>query len=132
MSVPAPPSISGSPTSNGFGAGISINPPFAGAPGVGVSTYFGPTGGGAAAPPVRLNGNGAPSGFHLNKTSYFLKDGTFVPAGSRMVKNRRRNPLNPRAASNAVRRLESTKKAVRRFDRVQIKCKRCGCARCKC
>lgn len=73
-----------------------------------------------------------PSGFHPNKTSYFLKDGTFVEKGTRCVKNRRRNPLNPRAASRAISRIESGKKAIKRFDRVQIKCRRCGLVRCKC
>jgi hypothetical protein len=44
------------------------------------------------------NGAGpAPSGFHWNKSDYFLKDGTFVPKGTKIVKNRRRNSLNPRA-----------------------------------
>lgn len=73
-----------------------------------------------------------PSGFHPNKSSYFLKDGTFVAEGSRCVKNRRKNPLNPRAASRAISRLESAKKATKRLDRVSIKCKRCGRARCTC
>lgn len=73
-----------------------------------------------------------PSGFHPNKSSYFLKDGTFVPEGSKCVKNRRKNPLNPRAASRAISRLESAKKATKRLDRVSIKCKRCGRARCTC
>lgn len=74
----------------------------------------------------------APSGYHWNKSDYFLKDGTFVPAGTKLVKNRRRNPLNPRAASRAISRLESAKKATRRLDRVAIKCRRCGYASCRC
>lgn len=53
-----------------------------------------------------------PKGYHLNKTSYFLQDGTFVPAQSRWVKNRRRNPLNPRALSRSIGRIKSFKKAV--------------------
>lgn len=73
-----------------------------------------------------------PSGFHPNKTSYFLKNGTFVPEGSKCVKNRRRNALNPRAASRAISRLESAKKAVSRLDRISIKCKRCRLVNCKC
>lgn len=72
------------------------------------------------APPV-----GAPSGYHVNKTAYFLKDGTFIPAESRWVKNRRRNPLNPRAASKAIGRLESLKKATARFSRITIRKKCC-------
>lgn len=74
----------------------------------------------------------SPSGYHWNKTSYFLRDGTFVPEGSKLVKNRRRNPLNPRAASRAISRLESAKKATKRLDRVAIKCRRCGYASCRC
>lgn len=72
------------------------------------------------APPI-----GSPAGYHVNKTAYFLKDGTFIPEGSRWVKNRRRNPLNPRAASKAIGRLESLKKATARFSRITIKKKCC-------
>jgi hypothetical protein len=49
-------------------------------------------------------------GRHLNKTSYFLKDGTFVPAGTRWVKNRRRfDPGNTRATRRAIGRIRSAK-----------------------
>ncbi len=68
---------------------------------------------------------GSPAGYHVNKSDYFLKDGTFIPAGSRWVKNRRRNPLNPRAASRAVGRIESLKKATARFSNITIKKKCC-------
>jgi len=68
---------------------------------------------------------GSPAGYHVNKTSYFLKDGTFIPEGSRWVKNRHRNPLNPRAASRAIGRLESLKKATARFSRITIRKKCC-------
>ena len=47
------------------------------------------------------------SGYHLNKSSYFLRDGTFVPEGTRMVRNRSRNPYNKRAATRAASRLQS-------------------------
>jgi hypothetical protein len=72
------------------------------------------------APPI-----GSPAGYHTNKTAYFLKDGTFIPKESRWVKNRRRNPLNPRAASRAIGRLESLKKATARFSRITIRKKCC-------
>lgn len=72
-----------------------------------------------------------PKGFHRNKAAYFLKDGTFVPKGSRFVKDRRRNPLNPKAASAAISRLESSQKAIRRIDRVKIKCKKHHHVNCK-
>ena len=70
------------------------------------------------APPI-----GAPSGYHVNKSDYFLKDGTFIPAGSRWVRNRHRNPLNPRAASKAIGRIESLKRATKRFSRITIRSK---------
>lgn len=90
------------------------------APGVGVSvgsTGFGmfPTDGG-----VR------PAGYRPNKSDYFLRDGTFVPAGTRMVKARRRNPLNPRALDRAMGRLSSAKKAAKKINRITI---RDSCAR---
>ena len=46
-------------------------------------------------------------GVHLNKSDYFLSDGTFVPKGSRMVANRSRNPYNKKAATRAASRLKS-------------------------
>jgi hypothetical protein len=52
---------------------------------------------------------GAPKGFHLNKADYFLRDGTFVPKGSKWVRNRSRNPLNPRALQRAVARVDAGK-----------------------
>jgi hypothetical protein len=51
-----------------------------------------------------------PSGYHANKSSYWLMDGTFVPKGTRWVKNRRRNPANARALSRAIGRIDLGKK----------------------
>ena len=68
---------------------------------------------------------GSPSGYHVNESDYFLKDGTFVEAGSRWVKNRKRNPLNPKAASKAIGRIESLKRATARFSRITIRKKCC-------
>lgn len=51
----------------------------------------------------------AAKGYHLNKSSYFLRDGTFVAEGTRMVKNRRRNALNARALRRAVARIDAGK-----------------------
>jgi len=66
--------------------------------------------GGATGLEVAINGNGAcPSGSHPNKSDYFLKTGEFVAKGSRCVKNRRRNPLNPRALTRAVARIDAGK-----------------------
>lgn len=55
------------------------------------------------------NGKVSHRGYHLNRSAYFLKDGTFVPEGSRWVKNRRRNPLNARALRRAVSRIDAGK-----------------------
>jgi hypothetical protein len=52
---------------------------------------------------------GCPSGYHPNKSAYFLRDGTFVPAGSRCVKNRRRDPLNPKALRRSIERVNAGK-----------------------
>ncbi len=65
-----------------------------------------------------------PSGFHANKSDYFLRDGTFVPKGSKCVRNRRRNPLNPRAASRAISRIKSAKNAAKMLSNVTIR-KKC-------
>lgn len=78
----------------------------------------------AAAVGAAAGGIGCPAGHRPNKTSYFLKDGTFVPKGSRCVKIRRRNPNNPRALSRAISRIESAKKAQKRISRVTIR-KKC-------
>jgi hypothetical protein len=50
-----------------------------------------------------------PRGFHPNKADYWLQDGTYVPKGSRCVKNRSRDPLNPRALRRAVARVDADK-----------------------
>jgi len=63
----------------------------------------------------------APTGFHLNRTSYFLQDGTFVEKGSRFVRNRRRNPGNMRAADRAISRIESAKRMARRLSRITVR-----------
>lgn len=66
-------------------------------------------------------------GYRLNKTGYWLKDGTYVPPQSRYVKSRRRNALNPRALSRAMARIESAKKASKGMSRITIRKKSCGC-----
>lgn len=53
-------------------------------------------------------------GYRPNKSSYFLRDGTFVPAGSKWVKARRRNPANARALRRALSRAESFGGIVKR------------------
>ncbi len=67
---------------------------------------------------------GCPSGFHPNKTGYFLRSGTFVAPESRCVRNRKRNPMNPRALSRAIARVESGKRVAKRLSRITIR-KKC-------
>ena len=62
-----------------------------------------------------------PPGMRANKSSYFLRDGTFVPKNSRCVAVRRRNPGNSRANDRAIGRIESAKKMAARLSRITIK-----------
>jgi hypothetical protein len=49
-----------------------------------------------------------------NKSSYHLRDGTFVPAGSRCVSYRRTNVGNARALRRSMRRVEGFSKMAKR------------------
>jgi len=56
-------------------------------------------------------GVGCPKGFHANKSSYFLKDGTFVEKHTKCVRHRRRyNPANAQATSRSIGRVNSAKR----------------------
>ena len=90
---------------------------------IGSKTSYYPTAPSAAAPA----GLGCAKGHHLNKTGYFTKKQGWVEPGSRCVKNRRRNPLNPRALSRSISRLSSAKNAARFLSRVSVREKGCGC-----
>lgn len=57
--------------------------------------------------PVHTGAGGCASGFHLNKSDYFLKNGTFIAAGTKCVRNRKMNPGNSRALRRGVRRSEA-------------------------
>lgn len=65
-----------------------------------------------------------PAGTRSNKSGYFLKSGAFIQPGSRCVKIRRRNPLNPRALDRAISRLESAKKASEKIKRITVRKKK--------
>lgn len=56
-----------------------------------------------------------PRGMHLNKSSYFLRDGTFVEKGTRFVTNRKRNKSNGRANDNAERRLHAAEDQAKKI-----------------
>jgi len=61
-----------------------------------------------------MAGSGCPSGFHPNKSSYMTQAG-FVAAGSKCVRNRRRNLSNGRANTRALRRMAAWDKQERRL-----------------
>jgi hypothetical protein len=89
-------------------SGVSL---FPGGPMVGTQTTYTSPAGGA--------GHACPVGYHWNRTGYYTRQG-FVAKGTKCVKNRRRNPLNPRALSRSMSRIHSAKKAAHFLDRIQI------------
>jgi len=108
----------------GTGVGIAVAAPIIRAmPGI-------PVGGGARLHPTAFLPGGAPlitretprmeameglppAGYRLNKSSYFLKDGTFVPARSRYVRIRRRNFANGRALRRSIGRVQGFERLVK-------------------
>lgn len=96
----------------GAGGGLRINPPMLGPIGAGVS--FG----------EQQVGTGCGNGTRPNKSGYWLKSGQYVEPGSVCVRRRRMNPLNPRALSKAMRRIESAKRATAVLGRITIR-KKC-------
>jgi len=92
----------------------------------GFSSFGGPARGRgvpvAAAPQITgAVGIACPAGMHANKSSYFLRDGTFVGKGTKCVSSRRRNPANSRANDRAIGRIESAKKMAARLGRISIR-----------
>jgi len=70
-------------------------------------------------------GDACPKGERLNKSDYFLRDGTFVPAKSRCVSIRRMQVTNTRALRKGMRRVEGfakvAKKTISFTKRVRLK-----------
>ena len=64
------------------------------------------------------------TGYRANKSGYWLQDGQYVEPGTVCVRTRRMNPLNPRALSRAMRRIESAKRATAVLSRITIR-KKC-------
>lgn len=98
----------------GLGGGISIGGPSGIVFGGGAQMGGGFAAGGASQ--LAAGGGGAgtcAAGHHLNRHGYFLKSGTYVPPRSKQVRNRRRNPLNPRALHRSLARLHSAQHAVK-------------------
>jgi hypothetical protein len=104
-------------------------PPMLSEPGRGNTTQGGTIGAGPADWNDRPNSlqTACPRGYHANKSGYYSQKYGWVPAGSACVKNRRRNPLNPRALSRAMSRLSSAKNAAKFLGRVSIRDGGCGC-----
>jgi len=112
-----------------LGSCVPFNSPFVPGPG--------PAPGPAPLPPAQQQlggcpprGNGGamilcPSGCHPNKSDYFLRSGAFVARGTKCVRNRRRNPLNPRALDRAASRLRSASKAGKFLAKVSVPKGRC-------
>jgi len=65
--------------------------------------------------------NGSMAGYHLNKSDYFLRNGTFVQKGTKYVKNRKRNPANARATSRAISRVVGAKRYATSLQRISIR-----------
>lgn len=116
--------------------------PFPGLPGVTMPVPRGPLslfpqrgnipqgGGGADWEPGTPGRMGAcpTAGYHYNRTGYFTKRYGYIEKGSVCVKNRKRNPLNPRALSRAMARLTSAKRAARCLGEFSIRPRKaCGC-----
>jgi len=86
----------------------------------------------AAAGPVGFQATtamlaGKPTGFpgyHWNKSGYFLMSGEYVSPGTKAVRNRRRNPANPRATSNAITRIKGAKRYAKSLSSISIR-KKC-------
>ena len=87
----------------------------------------------------------APTGYHPNKSGYWkntsdlLPGASWIEPGSIMVRNRKRNPYNPRAASRAMSRLASLSQGMKTLERQLTKlapkrravASRCGCKKGK-
>jgi len=102
-----------------------------------------PTSGGGSVPVSTATGQApgggvcAPSGYHWNKSGYWsnesglLPGASWTPAGTKLVKNRHRNPYNPKAASRAMSRLAGLSQGMKTLERQLTKLaprKRSSCA----
>lgn len=113
----------GAPSGGGIGTtgtagGGCINTPFGsvclgGSAGLG-SSFTGP--GNNQLPAVTGSSGCAPRGYHLNKTGYYTHQG-YVAPGTKLVRNRRRNPLNPRALSRSLSRLDGFDRATKAVEK---------------
>lgn len=74
---------------------------------------------------IKSNGKLCPVGDLVpNKTAYFTRDGVFHPVGSKLVKRRKRNPMNASATRHAITRIKSAKRFARSISNITIREKR--------
>ena len=90
-------------------------------PGAGAARFWPGGDTGMMDDPSYQAGKASSPGYHWNKSGYFLKDGTWVEKGTKQVKNRRRNPLNPRALDRSMSRITSAKRASKKLGRITIR-----------
>jgi hypothetical protein len=111
--------FAGSGPGMGSGGGMFPNLPSLPMIGGGTPTSTGGTMVGTDAKP----GVCAPGGYHWNKSGYWsnesnlLPGASWTPPGTKLVKNRKRNPYNPRAASRAMSRLASLSQGMKVLER---------------
>jgi hypothetical protein len=98
--------------------GLPSMPPMFSDPNRGNTTQGGTSGGTDWDMGSPANGRRCNVGHHWNKSGYYTKRYGYIPKGTVCVKNRKRNPLNPRAASRALSRLTSTRKAMKGIERL--------------
>lgn len=113
-SLPTPDSVKVS--------GSGVITPFGTVGSAGATAYYSPQG-----QPAGPTEKCALQGYHLNKSRYAVVNGGdpyVVEAGTKCVKNRRRNALNPRALNRAVSRVAAAKKYAKMLDRIEIKGRR--------
>jgi len=84
--------------------------------------FLPPAGGGFQATTAMMAGkpSGYP-GYHWNKSGYFLMSGEYIAPGTKAVRNRRRNPANPRATSNAITRIKGAKRYAKSLSAISIR-----------
>lgn len=128
------PAVTTAPAPGYFPAPLPSRPPMPGVGTLGPSSFG--VGGVPSAPqngrafPQAVDGGPPAPGYHLNKSGYYRRSPAgsivYVPPRSVWVRNRRRNPLNPRALDRALGRVGSAKNASKRLAGVTIR-KTCKC-----
>jgi len=107
------------------GTGVQVQLPSIGKGGVdmggiAIGTFGSPSGTMGVATMAGPNGKGCLAGHHINRSTSYPQGGK-VEAGTACVKNRHMNPLNPRAASRAMRRLSGFSRAANSVEKMIVK-----------